>query len=545
MASKLNHFVGVFADDAAVNSYMSGLGWPQVEGLLYKDSNDFLKSYDGANWAVVGAIREENSGDLAFRNTVTDKDLILGVNDGGVQKDLIKLVGASGTIELTGTLYIGPTPNITALEILSVGTANYGIRMDSAGLSGSSDYFIYASAYNYWRADGVLTVEGSIASYDYGTNSEARLSCVTWNDQIDYPGKIRLWKSHSDSIGSTVTTINNEILGEVEWKGVDSGTSYNYGAIIRAIQDGSASTTVPTEIEFLTADGTNDPVVRLRIGKTGIVSAYSNSYAPLKGYRTGLTADALSAGIVSHSTKATNMGSGFGTGVAFEIEDDLGVSNVIGLIGASWSGGDNHGQLEFWPYLSGIGYRRGTISPNGTWTIGPTNNVTALVFGSIGTATRVIDASGSNASGTDALLYFTDDIQLKASGEFECNYLRANSGVSYFVSGLQCGGYLSPYDETSLLVRGREADDATAVAVKFGNSTALSNAAARIAEFHSDQFTGSNIKAWIDKDGMGGFDTLGIAASGVKQSNNSIYSKGDNKLYYKDSGGTEHEVAFV
>jgi len=68
-----------------------------------------------------------------------------------------------------------------------------------------------------------------------------------------------LWlrKSHSDTLGTLVETIDGELLGDIIYRGVDSGSNSDYGAHIKAIQDGAAGTRVPTNLFLETWSATD------------------------------------------------------------------------------------------------------------------------------------------------------------------------------------------------------------------------------------------------------------------------------------------------
>lgn len=165
-----------------------------------------------------------------------------------------------------------------------------------------------------------------------------------------------------------------------------------------------------------------------------------------------------------------------------------------------------------------------------------------IMFGNLGAATKMIDGSASGLSGASdywiynsAANYWTAAGSLIASGAIQGGVLRANSYVVAYD--------MYPATAISLKLQGRPADGAAAIGTKIGCITALTIAGAKIVSFYSDWVTTE--KAYIDKDGMGAFNSVMIASNGAKQSNNTFYSKGDNKLYYKTNAGVEEEIAFV
>lgn len=57
MAAKLNHFVGSFVDDAAVNTYISGNGWTAEEGwVYYNTTSSELRWWNGTAWQAGGLV---------------------------------------------------------------------------------------------------------------------------------------------------------------------------------------------------------------------------------------------------------------------------------------------------------------------------------------------------------------------------------------------------------------------------------------------------------------------------------------------------------
>jgi len=398
------------------------------------------------------------------------------------------------TISHDGKVSIGTT-DATAIEILSVGNATRGIDFSSSGLSGSTDYPIYLDVNNHWAADGRWKGHIRWNLIHSGTNASPEAYIEAYNDQWNYAPLLIFRKSHHDSEGVMSPTINTEVLGQIIFYGVDSGSNFDGGAIIRAVQDGAASTTVPTKLAFYTSDGTNPFALRMEIGKDGQTDIWSDNYAPLRCTRSNRTADTISAGVTILAQKQTNMGNGFGSCIAFEIQDDTAGPNIIALIGATWSGGDNHGQIEFWPYLSGIGYSRGSISPNGTWTIGPTNNVTGLKFLSLGNATRAIDLSDCGLSGdTDYYVYIGANAYWRGDDLLYSYYV--NSYQSSIDAIFNSVHFAKTHGDT-LSLYGRDTDGASAVGVKIDNDNTLSTAGAKILSIRNNNVE----KAYVDKDG--------------------------------------------
>ena len=63
-------------------------------------------------------------------------------------------------------------------------------------------------------------------------------------------------KSNSDTLGTLTETEASDFFGQINFQGVDSGSAFDFGAIIRAKQDGSAGDTLPTNLIFETYSDT-------------------------------------------------------------------------------------------------------------------------------------------------------------------------------------------------------------------------------------------------------------------------------------------------
>jgi len=86
----------------------------------------------------------------------------------------------------------------------------------------------------------------------------------------------------------------------------------------------------------------------------GIFHAANSAYhATALFERSGQTEDYDWIAARCLATKTSNMADGFGAGIAFEIQDNAGVQNLIGIIGARRSGADNTGDLLLYTYTAG------------------------------------------------------------------------------------------------------------------------------------------------------------------------------------------------
>jgi len=85
-----------------------------------------------------------------------------------------------------------------------------------------------------------------------------------------------LFKSNSSTVGTKSQTDDGDELGYVRFQGVDSGSNRDYGAYIRAIQNGVVDTRVPTDLAFGTATATAI-AERMRIDSSGNVGIGTTS----------------------------------------------------------------------------------------------------------------------------------------------------------------------------------------------------------------------------------------------------------------------------
>ncbi len=121
--------------------------------------------------------------------------------------------------------------------------------------------------------------------------------------------------------------------------------------------------------------------------------AFSSSNIPIQGHRTGSATDSYASGLFAKHITDQDMADGFGVGVAFAIEDDAGVENVIGRVGALRSGGaDDTGDLVWWTANGGALNERMRLTASGRLGIG------------IDSPAAVLDAYLGNTSGSIARL---------------------------------------------------------------------------------------------------------------------------------------------
>lgn len=155
---------------------------------------------------------------------------------------------------------------------------------------------------------------------------------------------------------------------------------------------------------------------------TAQIEALSASYPPLRGTRTSsVTNAARSATSILHLTSG-DMVDGFSSLLTFDIQDNAGVANSIGDIGAVRSGADNTGSLIFRVYNSGTASQVFKINQNGGVGVGssyvgllpPASGMIMSGNFGVGTASPLNTGTanltvGDGAGGTSYLIFNSPD----------------------------------------------------------------------------------------------------------------------------------------
>lgn len=93
-----------------------------------------------------------------------------------------------------------------------------------------------------WDEEQILPRHpGIIQMEDAGTDIQTDFSLTTYNDQVDYPSLVEFLKSHTDDLGTLTETIANEILGQWNFKGVETGGDWATPVTFQVTQDGAAA----------------------------------------------------------------------------------------------------------------------------------------------------------------------------------------------------------------------------------------------------------------------------------------------------------------
>jgi hypothetical protein len=138
------------------------------------------------------------------------------------------------------------------------------------------------TAAQYWRGDkswqtlnqaavSGLTVTDSPTFGGMGlaaAAANANGSISTYSADTAKLSQLLLRKSASNTLGQLATTVSGDILGAVQYQGVNAAGAASSGAQILAVQDGAAETLVPATIRMYTADGASSRVA-LSLTKSG------------------------------------------------------------------------------------------------------------------------------------------------------------------------------------------------------------------------------------------------------------------------------------
>lgn len=93
---------------------------------------------------------------------------------------------------------------------------------------------------------------------------------------IQMDGRLYFIRSNTATIGSWITTIDTQYLGEIQFLGVNTTPAAAQGALIRAIQDGAAGVAVPTKLILQTSTNAAANSNQLVLESDGSISVNGN-----------------------------------------------------------------------------------------------------------------------------------------------------------------------------------------------------------------------------------------------------------------------------
>lgn len=143
--------------------------------------------------------------------------------------------------------------------------------------NGATSTYIPADLYLFTHSPTVINTNQFVLRNDGNVEinlsaDDATLDVQTFSVSVGQASGLNLNKSASATIGTFVETIDTDILGFINFKGVDNGNNSDTGATILAIQNGAAGVKVPTDLKFSTYSSTAQNADQFILHNDGTVS---------------------------------------------------------------------------------------------------------------------------------------------------------------------------------------------------------------------------------------------------------------------------------
>jgi hypothetical protein len=252
--------------------------------LAHRGVIDFNKSASDTLDVNVATVSQDYLGSIRFWGNSGSAQTI-GATIHAVQ------TAAAGTNTPT-TLYFSIANGTTDAYAMMIGNNRYvyiyeGIIPDAndgatLGLAtyGFSDLFLAEGAVINWdngdctitQADDFLYFNGVRNIYHSYAAMDTALCLRNYSDTTTNYSYISFQKSATDTLGGQAATGNGDILGGLLFYG-NNGTSITYGAEMRVVQMGAASTQTPSYFMFYTSDGTT-AVPTMQLSNGGRIISY-------------------------------------------------------------------------------------------------------------------------------------------------------------------------------------------------------------------------------------------------------------------------------
>lgn len=257
---------------------------------------------------------------------------------------------------------------------------------------------------------GIGTVSPADALHIAGDLDDEGFTIESFYDTDPDGGNIRFLRSHGTE-GSETIVSNNDETGHIWFKGHDGSAHQNMASIVASVDGAPGAGDMPGRLEFWTTPvGTSIEVERMRIDNAGnvgigtesptgrlhVAEPGSSTATPILE-RSGQTTDGFWTAARLLSTKTSNMGDGFGTSLAFNIQDDTSGIVQIASVGGERDGADNSGAVVFETWNAGSGSEKMRIKPDGNVGIGTDAPDSALDIASDGQTVFTINSAGASS----------------------------------------------------------------------------------------------------------------------------------------------------
>ena len=342
--------------------------------------NLYRNSSSPADNDIAGRIqfnsRNDNSQDVTYSELyITTPDVSDGTEDGQLHIDTMVAGTSRSRVKLT--------PSETVFNENSI---DLDFRVESNGIEnmlfvdGDEDkVFIGHNTthqYDAYGAEIIMQIEAA------GTAPYAGIGMIQNSNDSD-PAPLIFGKSRGNSLGSTTIVQDGDLLGRIEFQGMDGGDLETAASIFGVVDGTPGANDMPGRLIFnTTADGANSASERMRIDNSGGVSIGSGANAV--GIHSLAKVLEISGGdggdLILGNSVSTNIGSGAHIGaLAFKnIDNSLGVApNYAGIRCESE---DTSGNMDLRFYTGTTKLEsdepRMTINSGGAVMIGEINEVT-------------------------------------------------------------------------------------------------------------------------------------------------------------------------
>lgn len=225
------------------------------------------------NWGntsrVISAFATFGSG-VQFANGVATS---LSTAGAGIITDAYHFSANQGTFSTVPTNQIG----FIVGSGLTGATNNYSFYGNIPAGTGRWNFYAGGTADNYFAGKvliGTTTAFGvsSSTASDFEIETTGISASFVRNSADAIGSILALGKSRGTTDGSVTIVASGDALGEIRFAGADGSTRSPYGALIRAVVDGTpASGNMPARLVLYTASGGASPVERMRITSAGYV----------------------------------------------------------------------------------------------------------------------------------------------------------------------------------------------------------------------------------------------------------------------------------